>query len=232
MTTGRTALPGGAPLKKKPRKRSAAKSASSKGKSKRSSAGSKKAKKAATSTVARSAAARKPSAKGKPACKYGPRLANGRCPTKPKKSQQLKRDVETIFKPTATAAQKKESATRIADAVATQVGKDVGASVQRSLKRKDTQEQLKKLAPAAGALLKASVPVLGSAGALGAGFYLGDKAIKKMAEDRVRSAEKALVKQYPQGFPLDMRNTLLKQHYDAIRKEGVIAPSKSLPTLR
>jgi len=53
-----------------------------------------------------------------------------------------------------------------------------------------------------------------------------------MAEDRVRSAEKALVKQYPNGFPPGIRQALLKQHYDDIRKHGVIAPSKSLPTLR
>lgn len=97
---------------------------------------------------------------------------------------------------------------------------------------KKFQDALKQLAPVAAAAAKASVPLVGAAGALAAGAFLGDKAIKRMAEDRVRSAEKALVKQYPQGFPLEMRNTLLKQHYDAIRKEGVIAPSKSLPTLR
>ena len=145
---------------------------------------------------------------------------------------QLRRDVETILKPSATYEQKKQSANRIADAVATQVGKDVGTSVQRSIKRKGTLENLKKLAPAAGAALKASVPVLGAAGALAAGAFLGDKAIRQMAEDRVRSAEKALKGQYPQGFPEPMRSTLYKQHYDDIRRKGVIAPSKSLPTLR
>lgn len=144
----------------------------------------------------------------------------------------MRRDVETIFKPSATAAEKKQSATRIADAVATQVGKDVGTSVQRTLRRKDTREQLQKLAPAAGAAIKASIPVFGAVGALATGAFLGDKAIRQMAEDRVRSAEKAMRGQYPQGFPEPMRSTLYKQHYDDIRKKGVIAPSKSLPTLR
>lgn len=112
------------------------------------------------------------------------------------------------------------------------MGKDVGTSVQRTIKRKGSLANLKKLAPAAGAALKASVPVLGAAGALVGGILLGDKAVRQMAEDRVRSAEKALRGQYPQGFPEPMRSTLYKQHYDDIRKKGVIAPSKSLPTLR
>src|SRR5262245_32689379 len=133
----RTALPGGAPLSKPSRKRTTAtrrKSSrlatrqASTPSAKRTSK-SRKGSSSSSGKVASKPARATSKASSKKPCKYGPRLGNGMCPKKPKRATQIRRDVETIFKPSATPQQKKESATRIADAVATQVGKDAGTSL-------------------------------------------------------------------------------------------------------
>jgi len=231
MSTGRTALPGGAPLRKSSAKRkkkstnSATKSRSSKTKRMSSAAPSAQAKKPSAPKGAKSPGSKAKSAKPKPSCKYGPRLANGRCPTKPKKAKQLQKDVAAILKPTATKQEKAQAVNRIADAVATQVSRDVAANVKKQLRTSKAKETLKKVGSAALTVVKS--PAFGVPAALVAGAVLGKTAVDRLAEDRVRKAEASMKKQYPNGFPPEIRGPLLAQHKKQAKKDLEIRPSLS-----
>jgi len=130
-----------------------------------------------------------------------------------------------ILKPTATKQEKAQAVNRVADAAAAQVSRDVAASVKKQLRTTKTREQLKKGAAAVLSFVKK--PAVGVVGALGAGVALGEAAVRKLAEDRVRKVELALAKQYPNGLPSEMRAQLLAQHYKQAKKDLEIRPSQS-----
>lgn len=91
-------------------------------------------------------------------------------------------------------------------------GKSVGRRVGTVVKR------------AAGAGAAGAAALGASAAALGAGIAIGKATVKKMAEDRVRTVEKSTG-----PIPKKARATLLKQHEDYIRSQGVVSPAKSAP---
>jgi len=130
-----------------------------------------------------------------------------------------------ILKPTATRQEKEQAITRVADAAAAQVGKDVAANIKRQVKTKAGKENLKKLGTAAISFVKS--PAFGVTGALAAGVTLGMTAVNRLAEDRVRKAEKAMAKQYPNGFPPEIREPLLAQHRKQAKKDLEVRPSQS-----
>lgn len=109
--------------------------------------------------------------------------------------------------------------------MATQVSRDVAANVKRQLRSSKAKEQLKKVGTAALTVVKS--PAFGVPAALLAGAALGNAAVNRLAEDRVRKAEASMKKQYPNGFPPEIRGPLLEQHRKQAKKDLEIRPSQS-----
>lgn len=222
-------LPGGAPIKKK-RKKRAPKIAS---KARSSSTKKKTARKTAAVTLdetppkraAKKKTARTKTKKEKPPCKYGPRTASGKCPKKPTKFVQRKREVTAIVSPKSTKRERSIAAQQLGAAVATEISREALKKTKAVLRsprqRKAHVESAKQIAKIVAPAIVRALPVVGAGGALVAGASLGRASVKRLAEDRVRKVEQTL------GRRLDakMRSTLLKQHEKQARKELTIRPS-------
>lgn len=198
----RTALPGGAPLK-----------TASNGKS-RSSAGSSSKKKAP---------------KAKPPCKYGPRLANGRCPVKPKGERNRltvssrtvqgasKQATSVVLNPRASAQQKVEAVAKVAEAAAVETVKQTARKIITP----------SRIAAAKAALKKAAPLAIGISAPLAAGAAVG-VARFKVAQHRAATdmtpqgkAIRALTqveKNLKRKLTPAERRVLFKQHVEFYRK--------------
>lgn len=172
MTQGRTALPGGAPVKrKKKRASSATKRASSGARAKTKSPGASKA----------TPRAKKP----KPPCKYGPRGDDGYCPKKPKATKaSVSGSASILDKPISqgtTPAGNKRAPTTIRKEATKVLETSVKATVDHAIKQgvqayQDDPEKFKAVATEAAKFLGK----LGVVGAIASGiiafFANGEKA--------------------------------------------------------
>ena len=118
--------------------------------------------------------AAKPRARAaKPPCKYGPRLANGRCPQKPRGARNRltvsarsvqgasKQATDVILNPRASRQQKVEAVTKVAEAAATESVKQTARKIATPSRIASAKAAVKKAAPFA---LGIAAPIAAGAG--------------------------------------------------------------------
>ena len=169
----RQARPGGAPLKAAPRR-----------------------KKAAPRSKKPTAPKAKKAPKAKAPCKYGPRLANGRCPLKPRGSKNRltvtarsvtgasREATDVVLNPKATRAQKIDAVEKVATATATE-------TIKRTARKIATPSRLAKAKEIAVQVLKKS-PIIGSAISAAEIIRRADPYARIRANEEIAKTKKAL----------------------------------------
>lgn len=173
-------------------------------------------------------------AKKKPPCKYGPRDADGYCPkksnAKPRSNAPAYKKVEyaarTVSNPKATRSEKSEALRAAGTAVAVDAGKSVARDARRALQKRGVKQKavaaVKKYAPVAlGVAKRAAIPVAIATGTL----YAGGKALTANREREAQAfAKRELAnteKRLKRKLTAQERSTLQRQYVEYARKKPV-----------
>lgn len=167
----------------------------------------------------RSPARRAPKASAsKPPCKYGPRLANGRCPAKPRGSRNRqtvtarsvegasKQATDVILNPRASREQKVEAVAKVAEAAGTEAAKTAVRKVATPTRIARAKEAAKRFGPRVIELAK-QTPIGGAVTAAQAVLKI-DTYAKIRALEELAETEKALKRKLTPSE----RATLKKQY--------------------